>query len=149
MPTTRCRECREPVAASALECLHCGAPRPERAEFHGEGYEWKSGGTWMGEPLVHIAFGLDTDGRARTARGVIAVGQRARGVVAIGIVAVGFVAIGIIALGAVSFGVVAVALLAAAGVNAFAPFAFGVVAVGFAAGGLQAIGWKILFSLAR
>ncbi len=149
MPTTRCRECREPVAAGTLECAGCGAPRPDRAEFHGEGYEWKTRATWLGEPLVHVAFGLDASGRPRTARGLLAIGQRARGGIAIGIVAFGVVAIGVVALGLVSFGVIAIALLAACGVNAFAPFALGVVAAGYAVGGVEAIGWKIYFSLAR
>src|SRR4051794_2306372 len=84
-----CRECREPVPPEALTCPHCGASRPARATFAGEGYEWKSRAMWMGSPVVHIAFGMDAAGRVRTARGVVAIGQRAIGGVAIGIQAFG------------------------------------------------------------
>lgn len=142
MPTDRCRQCREPVAANAFDCPACGAPRPARSHYQGEGYEWSSAATWMGSPLVHVAFGIDSAGKVRTARGIVAIGQRAVGVLAIGIVAIGGVAIGLISLGFVSLGIVAVALLGAVGVNAIAPIAFGVVAIGYTVGGLAPIGWK-------
>ena len=64
-----CRDCACDVSADALSCPHCGAPRPARAEWNGEGYEWKSARAWRGWPLVHIAFGIDRAGRLRVARG--------------------------------------------------------------------------------
>jgi len=143
------RDCAHEVSADALTCPHCGAPRPARAEWQGEGYEWKSSRTWRGSPLVHVAYGIGRDGRLRTARGVIAIGQRAVGCIAIGIIARGILAIGIVAIGFVSLGVVAVGLLFAGGVNALALFAFGVVAAGYMAGGVHAIAWKILFSVTQ
>lgn len=146
MPTDRCRVCREPIDPDAFDCPACGAPRPARREFHGEGYEWKTAATWMGSPLVHVAFGMDAAGRVRTARGIVAIGQRAVGLVAIGIFAVGGLAIGLVSFGFLSLGVVAIALLAACGMNAIAPVAFGVVAIGYAVGGLAPIGWKFLFA---
>jgi hypothetical protein len=146
MPTDRCRQCREPVTADLLDCPECGAPRPALSEFLGDGYEWKTAATWMDAPLVHIAFGIDASGRVRTARGIVAIGQRAVGVFAFGIIAVGGVTVGIISLGFVSLGLVAIALFAALGMNAVAPLAYGVVAMGYAAGGLAPIGWKF-FSL--
>ncbi|MHA3773360.1 hypothetical protein ACXR0O_17640 [Verrucomicrobiota bacterium sgz303538] len=136
-----CRNCGNELPPRYAVCPQCGV-RKEGPQ----GYEWKSKGTWMGEPLVHIAFGTDSAGRVRTARGIVAIGQRASGAVAIGIVAVGGLSIGLVSCGLVSVGVVAVALGAAFGMNAFAPFAIGVLGVGYAAGGVKAIGWKILFS---
>lgn len=141
-----CRDCRAEVSVSAVTCPHCGAPRPANHEWHGEGYEWRSQRTWMGTPLVHVAFGMGSDGRVRTARGIVAVGQRAVGVVSVGILAAGFVSIGVISIGAISFGVVSLAFGFACGVNAIAPIAFGVTAIGYAAGGVEAVGWKILFT---
>ena len=147
MPLTPCRQCAEPVDDQSAVCPHCHAPRPAVREWHGEGFEWRSRGQWMGVPAVHVAFGNGADGRPRVARGLIAVGQRAVGGVAVGIVAVGGIAVGVVGFGVVSLGVVAVALGAAVGVNALAPFAFGVVAAGYVVGGVAAYGWKILFAV--
>ena len=141
-----CRDCSEPVDSDAPVCPHCGASRPA---VRGEGYEWKSRLLWMGFPVVHVAFGRGSDGRPRTARGVVAIGQRAVGGVAIGIVASGFFAIGFVAIGCFTAGVVSIAALGAVGVNAFAPAAIGITAFGYIAGGVAPFGWKILFSVAR
>ena len=149
MPLTPCRQCREPVDAQSAVCPHCNAPRPAMAEWHGEGFEWRSPMQWMGMPVVHVAFGNGADGRPRVARGLIAVGQRAIGGVAVGIVAVGFVAVGIVGIGAFSIGVLALGAGAAVGVQAVAPFAVGVVAAGYMVGGVAAFGWKILFAVTR
>lgn len=140
-----CRQCRQEVSGDPVTCPHCGAPRPARAEWRGEGFEYKSARSFGAWPLVHVAFGIDRDGRIRTARGVIAIGQRAVGGVAIGILSLGIVSLGVVCGGVISLGVVAVALALACGVNAIAPVAFGVVAFGFVAGGLHPLGWKILF----
>lgn len=144
---TPCRDCAHEVSSDALTCPECGAPRPARREWQGEGYEYKSARTWKGWPLVHVAFGIDRQGRVRTARGIIAIGQRAVGVVAIGVLAAGVVSLGVVCAGLLSFGVVALGLLLACGVNAIGAFAFGVVAIGFTVGGVSAIGTKILFSV--
>ncbi len=149
MPLVSCRQCTQLVDAGLAVCPHCDAPRPGVAEWHGEGYEWRTQMLWMGAPVVHVAFGNGANGRPRVARGLIAVGQRAVGVVAVGIVATGFVAVGVVGIGMFSLGVVAVAACAAVGVNAFAPIALGVVAVGYAAGGVAPLGWKVLFAAGR
>jgi hypothetical protein len=149
METVPCRDCAADVSADAIVCPQCGAPRPAVRDWQGEGYEWKSAATWMGSPLVHIAFGNDHTGRPRVARGVVAIGLRAVGGLACGIIATGFVSLGVVSVGVFSFGVVSVALVAAAGVNAVGPLAFGVVAFGFMGGGIQFIGWKALFSVAQ
>jgi hypothetical protein len=149
MNTIPCRDCSQTVSLDAPTCPQCGAPRPAQREWNGEGYEWKSATTLAGWPLVHIAFGIDRDGKMRTARGVVAIGQRAVGGFAVGILAAGLVSCGVVCGGIVSFGVVAGALVLACGVNALAPIAIGVVGVGIMAGGVHAIGWKILFSVVR
>ena len=142
---TVCRVCGAGVKAADLRCPACGAPRPGQKTFHGEGFEWRTQGSWLGVPIVHIAFGMDESGRARVAKGVVAIGQRAVGGIAVGIVATGFLAIGVVSVGLFSAGVVALAGAGACGVNAFAPFAIGVVAGGYWAGGVAALGWRILF----
>ena len=142
--TSPCRECGREVRSDAAKCEHCGAPHPANADCRGEGFEWKSRGTWMGYPLVHVAFGCDAKGRARTARGVIAIGQRAIGFIALGIVSGGVLSIGVASFGVVSLGVVSVAMGCAVGVNAIAPCAIGVTAIGIVAHGVSAIGWKVM-----
>lgn len=111
----------------------------------GRGFEYISRTEWLGYPLVHIAFGTSPDGRLRTAKGIIAIGQRACGLIAIGILSMGGLAIGIASLGVVSLGIAAIGAGAAFGCNAIAPFAIGIVGIGWWAGGLSAFGWKILF----
>jgi hypothetical protein len=148
METTPCRDCSREVPVAARACPHCGALHPARRDWNGEGYEWKSQLTWMGSPLVHVAFGMDRAGRPRTARGVVAIGQRAVGFVAVGILAGGVVSFGLVSLGIFAGGVVSIGAVVACGVNAMAPVAIGVTAFGWLAGGLAPLGWKILFSTA-
>ncbi|MEO7319748.1 MAG: hypothetical protein ABIZ56_12225 [Chthoniobacteraceae bacterium] len=144
MPATaQCRECAQLVISDAPKCKKCGALRPGDPDWKGEGYEWKSRGTWMGYPLVHVAFGCNARGRPRTARGVIAIGQRAIGAVAVGIVSAGIVAIGVAACGVLSLGVVSIGLACALGVNAIAPLAIGVTAIGIVAKGVAPVAWKV------
>src|SRR6267154_968905 len=99
MQIVSCRECGAPVNADDATCAQCGALQPGRAVIEAAGYVWESRGRWMGLPLVHVAFGHDETGRARTACGVIAIGQRAVGGVAIGILAGGFVSLGVVSMG--------------------------------------------------
>jgi len=137
-----CQNCEREIQNDDRTCPHCGAPcGPQSA-----GFEWKSRGTWAGQPLVHIAFGCDETGRPRTARGIVAIGQRAVGVVACGIIAGGMFSIGFVAIGFFSLGVVSIALGCAVGLNAIGPVAIGVTAVGAVAGGLAPFGSRILFT---
>lgn len=145
LPLTACRDCGHSVSPDAVACPECGAPRPALKEWNGEGYEWKSAVTWCGWPLVHVAFGIDRRGKLRTAKGIVAVGQRAVGVVSCGILSAGFVSIGIVSGGVISLGVVSMALALAAGVNAIGPCAIGVTAVGFFTAGVETIGSHALF----
>jgi hypothetical protein len=83
MPLAPCRECGAQVSTQAFSCPHCGAPRPTDAAWNGSGYEYKSARTVWGYPLVHVAFGRDSRGKRRVARGVIAIGQFAVGLVTV------------------------------------------------------------------
>lgn len=145
MNPVHCRQCSAEIAPEARQCPECGAPEPANAAWQPGGYEWRTKATWMGAPVVHIAYGCDVAGRPLIARGLVAIGMRASGGIAFGFVATGFLAIGVVSAGFFSCGVVSVALIAACGVNALAPIAFGVVAAGAMGAGLQFIGWKALF----
>jgi hypothetical protein len=115
------------------------------------GYEYRSKAALFGLPLLHLAYGVDprTGGR-RTARGVIAMGDRAYGVIAFGGIAAGVFAFGGLGVGLISFsglslgvfaiGGFALGLLAAYGGFALAPFAFGGLAIGYIAAGGMGIG---------
>lgn len=132
----------------ALRGVPVLAPRPtgvgaflaawRRATATG-GLVFRSQATWLGMPVVHVAFGVDPEtGRTRTARGVFAVGGRASGIVAVGGSANGVVAVGGMALGLVSFGGMA------AGGLAFGGLACGLLALGgFAIGGVALGGFAI------
>ena len=146
MQIASCRQCQAPVDAEWPTCPNCGAIQPGLAEIEPKGYEWASKGQWMGLPLVHIAFGYDSKGNSKTARGIVAIGQRAVGGVAIGIVAMGFVSIGLVSAGVFSLGVMSIGAIIALGLNAFGALAIGVVAVGYKVGGVAAFGTKVMFS---
>lgn len=102
--------------------------------------EYKSRRTLRGIPLVHINYGV---GR-RTAKGIIAIGNKAVGVVSIGFLSVGVVSCGLLSLGLLTLGCVCAGLFAfgsaAAGLFAFGAFAIGWQAFGGVAFGTYAIG---------
>jgi hypothetical protein len=83
MALTNCRECRAQVSDEARACPHCGAPRPAQQDWTGTGFEWKSARDFRGYPLMHIAFGRDSRGKLRVAKGVIAIGQFAIGLITV------------------------------------------------------------------
>jgi len=92
------------------------------------GYEYVSPATFMGIPLVHIAYGLDTGtGKIKVARGIVAIGN-----MAIGAIALGGVSIGLLSFGGVSLGLAVIGGFAA-GAIALGGMAVGVIA---AVGGL-------------
>jgi hypothetical protein len=83
MALTACRECGAEVSGQARACPRCGAPQPANSSWSGFGFEWKSPQTYGGYPLIHIAFGRDSRGKRRVAKGVIAIGQFALGLVTV------------------------------------------------------------------
>jgi serine/threonine protein kinase len=125
-----------------------------------QGLNYRSKATLFGLPLLHVTAGIDPQtGRARVAKGIIAVGGLAKGVVAFGGVAMGgfafgglawgVVAFGGAALGLVSFGGLAIALIAALGGGAIAPVAIGGGAVGYWAFGGGAIGVHVFDAMTK
>ncbi len=78
-----CRECGAEVSDQTPVCLRCGAPQAAASSHPGFGFEWKSARTYGGYPLVHIAFGKDSRGKWRVARGIVAIGQFALGLVTV------------------------------------------------------------------
>ncbi len=125
-----------------------GLPPTMRSAF---GFDYKSKTQLWGMPLVHICNGMDpTTGRVRTAKGIIAIGDKAKGVIALGgaatgVFAFGGVALGVFALGGTaiglfSFGGLALALIFATGGLAAAPVVFGGLAAGYIAVGGLAVG---------
>jgi hypothetical protein len=83
MALTSCRECGTEVSDQAQACPRCGAPYPANQAWSGTGFEWKSQRSWRGYPLVHVAFGKDSLGKRRVAKGIIAVGQFALGLITV------------------------------------------------------------------
>ncbi len=102
------------------------------------GYEYRSEATWMGLPLVHIAFGFGPDGRPLVARGVVASGGVAIGVLALGGVALGGVTLGGVSLGLLALGGLALGYGAAGGMAIALWLAIGGLAISaqYAIGGL-------------
>jgi hypothetical protein len=109
------------------------------------GFEWKTRTRLFGLPLVCIAYGRDSEGRTRIAKGWLAVGQIAFGWIVIAQFGVGVLAIGQFVAGIVSCGQLAVGILMAVGQLSCGIFAIGQIVAGFY--GLGQIGWaKYLWS---
>jgi uncharacterized membrane protein YvbJ len=83
MSLTRCRECGRDISDQAYACPQCGAPFPARPSWDGWGFEYKSGATVAGWPLVHVSFKYRANRRPVVARGIVAIGQFATGLVCI------------------------------------------------------------------
>ena len=111
-----------------------------------DSWEYKSGRTFFGLPLVHAAIGIDpATGKMRVARGVLAVGGIAEGIIAFGarargVFAFGGVAIGVVAVGGLSIGLISMGGLAMGLLLTFGGLAMGTVAVGGGAVGWYAFG---------
>ena len=76
---TTCRECKHHVSPDAVACPGCGAPYPAKAKWDGYGFEYKSGTTLFGLPLLHVSFKYRPNRMPVVAKGVIAIGQFACG----------------------------------------------------------------------
>jgi hypothetical protein len=126
MTLVTCRECGREVSIAAPLCPHCGAPRPALEEWQGTGFEWQSARTFLGYPLIHIAFGRDARGKRRVAKGVIAIGQFALGLITVAQFGVGL----FFGLGQFIFGLTAVAQFAGALILGVGQVATGYAAVG-------------------
>lgn len=97
-------------------------------------YEYQSDATFMGYPLIHICLNS-----FKTAKGIIAIGNRSVGFISIGGFSAGVLAFGGISLGIFSFGGLAIsALIAMGGLAVGYDMAFGGLAMAyhFSVGGL-------------
>jgi len=109
------------------------------------GFEYKSKTTWFGLPLVHIASGVDpATGKRRTAKGIIAMGDRAKGIIAMGGIATGVFAFGGLAFGVIPCGGCAVGLLSIGGFALGLVGAYGGAAIAPVALGGLTIGYYVL-----
>jgi hypothetical protein len=88
-----CRDCKHEVSEQAMACPNCGAPFPARPKWDGWGFEYKSGLTICGLPLIHVSFKYRPNRMPVVARGVIAIGQFACGILTISQFGVGIVSI--------------------------------------------------------
>ena len=88
-----CRECKQEISEQALACPHCGAPYPAKDRWEGWGFEYKSGFTVFGLPLVHVSFKYRPNRVPVVAKGFLAIGQFACGVVTISQFGIGLVSI--------------------------------------------------------
>jgi hypothetical protein len=121
-----CHECvgRESPRLVCRTCIGRGAVL---------GYEYRSGATLGGWPLVHICTGVDpATMRPRLAKGVVAIGN-----IAIGGLAIGGLACGVVTVGGASFGL----LFALGGAAIGLGLSVGGLAVGSVAVGGAAIGF--------
>lgn len=91
--------------------------------------------TYLGLPLVHIAWGQDEHGRRRVAKGIIAIGQFGVGVITIAQLGIGVL---------FGFGQLVVGLTAVAQVAITALFGLGQIATGYVAIGQFALGYYVL-----
>ncbi len=88
-----CRECQHAVSEQAWSCPNCGAPFPAKEKWDGWGFEYKSGATWMGLPLLHISFKYRANRMPVPAKGIIAIGQFACGVFTLSQFGIGLVSV--------------------------------------------------------
>jgi len=130
------------------------------SQWPNQGVDYRSKATLFGLPLLHVTSGVDPrTGRARVARGVVAIGGIAQGILAFGGMAMGGIAIGGVAmgvfafggctLGLMAFGGLAIALIAALGGGAVAPIAIGGGAVGYLAFGGKGVGPHVLDAVTK
>jgi enolase len=81
------------VSEQASACPNCGAPYPAKEQWDGWGFEYKSGFTLLGLPVLHISFKYRPNRMPVPARGIIAIGQFAAGMVAISQFGIGVVSV--------------------------------------------------------
>lgn len=134
-----CPNCGQPLDAQRF-CPDCQLAAPLAEGARGGGLEWKTKASVFGFPLVHIAFGKDSSGRQRVAKGVVAVGKIAFGLIAVAQFGVGIlIGLGQFVCGLVVFGQIALGLITGIGQVAVGYLAVGQFVVGIY--GLGQFGW--------
>ncbi len=117
--------------------LHSDYQELLKAEEAYHTFEYRSKKELFNIPLVHIHFtrrmmspyGMIRRTSAKTAKGIIAIGDRA-----IGLIAIGYLAIGIFSLGIVGFALLGLSVIQ------FGFYSFGILSIGFLAVGIIALG---------
>lgn len=99
-------------------------------------YEYKSGRTLGGLPLVHVNIGR---GMYR-AKGVISIGMVSTGIISLGVFSVGVISIGVVALGIFALAALAVGLMAGGSIS-LGILAVGAISIGYVSFGALAIGY--------
>lgn len=88
-----CRECHKEVSEQAISCPACGAPYPTKEKWDGWGFEYKSRGTFLGLPWLHISFKYRPNRMPVPAKGVFAIGQFAYGIFTLSQFGIGVVSV--------------------------------------------------------
>lgn len=106
--SSKCPECGLPIVDVLVREKHMFGPA-------GHSKRYQSEAKLFGLPVLSIAMGPDEFGRAGTAKGIIAIGDRAIGGIALGGASVGVVAAGGIGIGVCGMGGMGVGALVALG----------------------------------
>jgi len=88
--------------------------------------DWRSEATFLGRPLIHVAYGRDQNGKLRVARGFIAIGQFAIGYITLAQFGIGW----IFGLGQFVFGCLTIGQFAGGILFGLGQFATGYAAIG-------------------
>ena len=115
------------------------ASAPASSREGESGVYWRTRAQLCGLPLVCIAFGNDSRGKMRVAKGVIAIGQFAVGGVAIAQFGAGIIGIGQFVFGVAALGQLALGVLTGIGQIGIGFFAVGQIVLGMY--GLGQMGW--------
>lgn len=126
MHAQTCRECSAYIETKTKKCPQCGAPKPLTMSWKGSGCDIKSKTSVFGIPLVHIAFGRQSNGSIRVAKGIIAIGQFAIGVITFAQFGIGL----IFGLGQFLIGYIVIAQFAGAFYFGVGQIATGYIAIG-------------------
>ncbi len=140
-----CPKCKAKVTSEALVCHHCGAPLWPTHTPRRFGFEWKSAQTFFGYPLIHIAFGTNSQGKVQVAKGIIAIGQFAVGLITVAQFGVGL----LLGLGQFILAPVAVGQFAGGLVVGVGQLATGIIAHGQFVAGYYAAGEFDLIRLGK
>jgi len=117
-----------PISDSAFGHSSCHVPADR--SLRASGFEWKTRASFLGVPLICIAYGTSPRGRPIIAKGFIAIGRFAVGGLAVGQFGVGLIGIGQFALGLLALGQFALSPLVGFGQVALGAFAIGQFVIG-------------------
>lgn len=133
MAITTCPACGSDVSDRALTCSRCGHPMNSGVDASRaagavwRGFEWRTRAELFGWPVIHVAFGRDSEtGKLLIAKGIIAVGQFGIGLITIAQFGVGL----LFAFGQFTGGLFSIGQFAAGICFGLGQFATGATAIG-------------------